>query len=146
MHINLPWNCRVCAGMVFLFASRMLAKPYHLGVNWPSTLRENKDGVHLFTLNFECHNRYNKLLLCDSENGDIAWCHKIIQNRIFRFPQKKEQNLVSLKKKNVWKQQKNLGGLGSFEKKQVFLNPGFIPMFTCLSMTCSFNCCSELYC
>jgi len=31
-----------------------------------------KDGVHFFTLKFEWHNRYNKLLLCNSENNDIA--------------------------------------------------------------------------
>ena len=42
------------------------------GVNLPTTLCENKDGVDLFTLNFKYHNRYNKLLLCNSENGDIA--------------------------------------------------------------------------
>ena len=35
---------------------------YHFGVNWPTTLSKNKDGVHFFTLNFQCHNRYNKLL------------------------------------------------------------------------------------
>ena len=32
----------------------------------------NKDGVHFYTLNFECHNRYNKLLLFNSENGNIG--------------------------------------------------------------------------
>ena len=37
---------------------------------------KNKDGVHFFTLNFECHNRYNKLLLCNFENRDIAWWNK----------------------------------------------------------------------
>jgi len=47
-----------------------------LRVNWPTTLCENKDGVHFFTLNFEWHNRYNKLLRCNSENGDFAWCNK----------------------------------------------------------------------
>jgi len=59
-------------GVVFLFALRMLAKSYHFGVNWPATLCENKDGAHFFTLKFECHNRYNKLLLCNFEDGDIA--------------------------------------------------------------------------
>jgi len=44
-----------------LFAVRMLATPYHFVVNWPTTLCENKDGVYFFTLNFECHNRNNKL-------------------------------------------------------------------------------------
>jgi len=40
-----------------------------------NTLRKQRWGT-FFTLNFECHNRYNKLLLCNSENGDIAWCNK----------------------------------------------------------------------
>jgi len=44
-----------------LFTVRMFAKPYHFGVNLPTTVCEHKDGVHLFTLNFEFHNRYNKL-------------------------------------------------------------------------------------
>jgi len=35
----------------------------------------NKDGVHFFTLNFECHNKYKKLLF-NFENDDIAWCNK----------------------------------------------------------------------
>jgi len=30
---------------------------------------DNKDGVHFFTLTFECHNRYK---LCNSANGDTA--------------------------------------------------------------------------
>jgi len=55
-----------------LFAVRVLAKPYQFGVNGPTTLCENKDGVYFFNLKFECHNRYNKSLLCNSENGDIA--------------------------------------------------------------------------
>jgi len=33
--------------------------------------RKHKDGVHFFTLNSECHIRYNKLLR-NSKNGDIA--------------------------------------------------------------------------
>jgi len=62
----------LCGGDFSLFAVRMLAKPDHLGVNWP-THCAIKDVVHFFTLKFECHNRYNKLLLCNSENSDIAW-------------------------------------------------------------------------
>jgi len=76
----------------FLFGSgfslnpvRMLAKLFHFGVNLPTTLCENKDDAHFFTLNFECHNRYNKLFLCNCENGGIALCNKIIQNGIFVF-------------------------------------------------------------
>jgi len=57
-----------------LFVVHMLAKPYDLRVNWPTTLCENKNGVYTFViLNFKCHNRYSKLLLCNSENSDIAW-------------------------------------------------------------------------
>jgi len=55
-----------------LFAVRILAKHYHFGVNWPITLCENKEGVHFFTLQLECHNRKNKLLSCGSANGDIV--------------------------------------------------------------------------
>jgi len=66
----------LCRSGFSLFAVRVLAKPYHFGLNWPTTLRENKDGVHFFTLKFECHNKYKKLLLCNSESGDIAWCNK----------------------------------------------------------------------
>jgi len=71
---KIQYRCwSLCERSFFLFAVRMLAKPYHFGVNWPTTLCENEDGVHFFTLKFECHNRYNKLLLCNAENGDIAW-------------------------------------------------------------------------
>jgi len=62
----------LCAKGFSLFAVRMLVKPQNFGLDLPITLCENKDGVHLFTLNFEFHNRYNKLLLCNSENVDIA--------------------------------------------------------------------------
>ena len=50
---------------------RILAKPYHFAVNCPK-ICENKDGVKCFTLKLEWHNRYNKLLLCNCENYDIA--------------------------------------------------------------------------
>jgi len=45
-----------------------------LWIEFTNNTFKNKDGVHLFILNFEFHKRYNKLLLCNSENGDIAWC------------------------------------------------------------------------
>ena len=61
----------LCGNGFSLFAVRILAKLYHFGVNWPK-LFKNKDGVHSFTLKFECHNRYNKLLLCNSEKNDLA--------------------------------------------------------------------------
>jgi len=52
----------LCGSGFSLFAVRMLDKPYHFGVNWRTTLCENKDGVHFIILKFECHNWYNKLL------------------------------------------------------------------------------------
>ena len=68
---------KLCGRGFSLFAVRMLVKPHHLDeVNWPTTIWKNKNGVHFFALDFECHNRYNKFLLCNSENGDIAWCNK----------------------------------------------------------------------
>ena len=53
-------------------AVRILAKIYHLEVNWPTTLYDNKVEVHFFILKLECHNSHNNLLLCVSANGDIA--------------------------------------------------------------------------
>jgi len=52
-----------------LFAVRILAKPHSELTN--NTLRKQRWGT-FFTLKFECNNRYNMLLLCKSENGDIA--------------------------------------------------------------------------
>jgi len=66
----------LCVSGFSLFAVHMLAKSYHFGVNWPTTICENNDGVHVFTLKFKCHNRYNKLLLCNSGFDDIAWYNK----------------------------------------------------------------------
>jgi len=66
----------LCRSGFSQFAVRILAKPYQFGVNWPTTLCENKDGAQFFTLKLECHNSYNNLLLCNSANGDIAWFNK----------------------------------------------------------------------
>ena len=94
-----------------------------LGVNRPK-LCKNKDGVHFFTLEFEWHNRYNKLLLCNSENNDIAWC-----NKVFPFSLKKEQNLIlflfkKTKKTCFLKKPQKTGGLFFFfEKKTGFSQP-----------------------
>ena len=92
----------LCWSGFSVFAVRALAKRYHFEVNWPTTLCENKDGVHFFNLKFECHNRYNKLLLCNSENGDIAWCNKAIPNGVFVFPKKGQKNVSFHKNKNRW--------------------------------------------
>jgi len=62
----------LCGTGFSLFAVRDLSTPYHFGANRQTTLCENKDGIHVFTLRFQCHSRYIKLLLCDSENGGIA--------------------------------------------------------------------------
>jgi len=103
LHINLTWNCRGCVGVAFLFVVRLLAKPYHFRVNWPTTLCENKDGVHFFALNFEYLNRYDKLLLCNSENGDIAWCKENNSDGVFVFLSKpvsfvkKQKNIFWIK-------------------------------------------------
>jgi len=110
MHASLTWNCRVCVGVIFLFAVRMLAKPYHLGVNWPTTHCGINDGIHCFTLNFECHNRYNKLLLGNSENSDIAWWNKNNSECFFSvFFEKRTKSSFFKKKKRVFlrKPQKN---------------------------------------
>jgi len=51
---NLDMKLRNFCGSGFsLFAVRMLAKPFHEGVNKPTGQCKNKDGVHIFTLNFE---------------------------------------------------------------------------------------------
>ena len=75
-YINLTWNGRVCVGVVFLYLLCAFL-PNFTTLEWiDQQLYENKDGVHFFTLGFECHERYNKLLLGDSQNGDIAWFNK----------------------------------------------------------------------
>jgi len=74
-----------CLSGFSLFPVRILSKPYHFGVNWPTALCENKDEVHSFTLKFECHNRCNKLLLCNSASGDIAWCNENNSELVFVY-------------------------------------------------------------
>ena len=61
------------------------AKPYHLGVNWPTTHGENKNEmIHFFTF----------------ENRDIAWRNKHNSEE----KEKKEQNVsFKKKKKRFWK-------------------------------------------
>ena len=100
--------------------------PNHFGVNWPPTLCENKGRLHFFTLKFECHNKYNKLLLCNSENGIIARCKKTIQNwaSVLLFSLRINTCFFSKNPKNGYKKTKNPGRLG-FIKKQIFLNPDY---------------------
>ena len=47
-YINLTWNGRVCVGVAFLFVVCMLAKPYHFGVTWPTTLRKQRCDTFLY--------------------------------------------------------------------------------------------------
>jgi len=127
------WSCRVCVGVVFLFAVRMVAKPYHLRVNWPTTYCEIKDGVHFFTLNLECRNRYKKLLLCNSENSDIAWWNQNNSECFFSvFFEKRTKSCFFSKtqrKRFFFFLKKKPGGLFFFEKTRVFLNPGYNALF-----------------
>jgi len=60
----------LCGRGISLFAVRVLAKPLWSELT-NNTLRKQR-WVHLPTLKFECHNKYYKLLLCNSENSDIA--------------------------------------------------------------------------
>ena len=73
MHINLTWNYRVCVRVVFLCL---------LCACLPG-LTKNKDGVHFFTLNFECHNtraaKPAPRMGCISENRNI----KNLKTRIY---------------------------------------------------------------
>ena len=118
------WNCTVCVGVVFLFPVRMVAKPCHLGVNWPTTHCENKDGVYFFTLNFECYSSYNKLLLCNSENSDIAWWNKNNSKWGFSVIKKRTKILFLFLKPILFKTNPK-NSLFFFKKnKRVFLNLG----------------------
>ena len=108
MYINLTWNCGVCVGMVFLCCAHA-CQTLPLRSELTNYACQNKDGVHFFTLNFECHNRYNKSLLCNCENSDIAWSNTNSSECFF---------LVFL-----WKSTKSCFFFKN-AKKQVFLNPG----------------------
>jgi len=79
----------LCGNGFSLFAVSMLAKPYYLGVNWPTTLRENKDGVHFLPsiLNaiMGITSYYCVILKMVIFHGGI----KTIQNEVFPFSSKK---------------------------------------------------------
>jgi len=76
---------------------RILAKRYHFGVNWPSTLCENKDEVHFFTLKFECIIGVTSYYCVMLQVVILYDAIKTIQNVVFVFFYKK-QNLFRLKK------------------------------------------------
>jgi len=112
------WVAFLCLLCVFL------PKPCPFGVNWPTTLCENKDGIHFFTLKFECHNRYNKLLLCNSENGDIASCDKNISKWSFCvFLCKKNKKLFLFKKTKNEKQVGCYFDKSGFSQPRLSFNP-----------------------
>jgi len=101
---------------------------YAYGVNWPTTLRESKDGVNFFTFKFECHNTYNKLLLWNSEDGDMVWCNKNNSERVFCVFFKKKNPFLSKKTKTrIWKNNRWL----FFIKKRVFLCTGSLSILFC---------------
>jgi len=84
---------------------------------------ENKDGVHFFTLNFECHtvgitSHYCMILKIVILHDAI----KIIQNGVFPFSSIKKQNLFSLKKttKNGFERKTNKKEVGFFFWKKLF--------------------------
>ena len=61
----------LCGNGFSLFAVRILAKPYHFGVNRPKICKKKMGYISLPSNEWH-DNRYNKLLLCNSENNDIA--------------------------------------------------------------------------
>ena len=105
----------LCGSGFSLFTVRMVAKPYHFGMNWPATLVENKDCVHFFTFHFECRNRHNKLYLYNSENCDIAWCNKNNSEWGFSvFLKNITKSSFFLKNKNNIKKNKSYVGWENF--------------------------------
>jgi len=63
-------------------------------------LCENKDGVHFFTLRFECHNRYKKSYYCVILKMVILHDGiKTIQNSVFLYFSKKRTKTCFFSKK-----------------------------------------------
>jgi len=55
----------LCGSGFSLFAACILTKLYHFGVNWPTTLCEHKDGVHLCSQSeHKCTQRYICVHIC----------------------------------------------------------------------------------
>jgi len=77
------------------------------------------DTLYFFTLKFECHKRY-KLLSCNSEIGDIAWCNKNNSEWEFCVFSKNTKNRI-----------KKTGGL-------FFLKDGFILPWLSFNPFCDF--------
>ena len=127
--INLTWNCRVCVRVVFLFLL-CACLPRLNTLEWIDEQHfENKDGVHFFAFSSECHNRYHKLILCNSEIGDIAWCN--VNNTEWGFCAFfNNKNLFLFKKpKRRIKKTKNADGLVVFLKKLFFSTLVYFGLF-----------------
>jgi len=123
MHINLTWNCRGCFS---LFAVCMLTnyQPLPLRSELTNNTLRKQRWVPFFSLKFECHNRYNKLLKCNSENGDVAQCNKNnFKMGAFRFSLRKNKNLFLFKKQKNIKKNKNGWVVFFLKKIQIFLKP-----------------------
>jgi len=95
----------LCGNVFSLFAVpvSMLAKLYYLGVNWPTTLRENKDGVHflpsILNVIMGITSYYCVILKMVILHGGI----KTFQIGVFLFSSKKiERNIVSFWKPRVF--------------------------------------------
>jgi len=67
---------RVCVVIVFLICCAYACQVWPPRSELTNNTFQIKKGLHFFTLNFECDNRYDKPLLCNSENSDIAWWNK----------------------------------------------------------------------
>jgi len=116
MHIHLTWSCRVCAGVAFLCLLCAFLPALPLRSEFTNnTLQKQRWGT-FFSLRCECHNRYNKLLLCNFLKMLILHDGiKVSKNGIFVLFSKKEQKPVSFKKdpketdlKNGWVVSKNV--------------------------------------
>jgi len=107
MQINLTWNCGVCVEIVFLcvlcaflpslttleWIYQQFAKTKMGYISLPSIL----NGIIGIT-------SYYRVILKIMILLDVI---KAIKNKVFPFSLKKEQNLVSLKKKKIFLNQKN---------------------------------------
>jgi len=76
MYINLTWNCRVCVGVAFLCLLCAFLPSLPLCSELINKTLWKQRWSTFFALEIECHNSYNKSLLCNSENGNIAWCNQ----------------------------------------------------------------------
>jgi len=114
MYITWGETAEFCGRGFSLFSVRMLVKPYHFGVNWPTTFAKTKMGS-FFTLKFKCNNWYNKILLCNSKNGVIAWCSTNNAQWGFCVFLRTKTCFFSYNPKNGLKKQKKTGGLGFYQ-------------------------------